>query len=257
VIVRRREPGAANLDLWMLELSRGTTTRFTFDPGDDGNPVWSADGSRIYWSGSRGDASAILSKSTNGVGEETTIMNSGAFAAPSGVSRDGKHLLYTEFGAETRADVCIVNLTGDPDPRKVVSTPFFEGLGRFSPDGRWMAYQSLESGRPEVFVVSTEGPAGKWQVSTRGGFEPTWSADGRELFYVTDDFRIMAVPILPGPTFQPGTPQQLFTTRFELGIRRNVYCVAPDGRFLFLVPVGETNTPMTAVINWRAGVGRR
>ena len=119
-------------------------------------------------------------------------------------------------------------------------------------------YSSDESGRFEVYVVSFKGTPGKWQISTNGGSDPCWSRDGKELFYLTADQKFMALAVAAGESFNPGTPQQLFRIQVEPGRRRNVYDVAPDSkRFLFLVPVGETNTPMTAVINWRAGLGRK
>jgi dipeptidyl aminopeptidase/acylaminoacyl peptidase len=138
-----------------------------------------------------------------------------------------------------------------------VKSPFGERNPVYSPDGRWIAYMSDESGRWEIYVISVTGPAGKWQVSTRGGRDPAWSPDGRELYYLTEDSRMMSVPITGGPQFSPGTPRVLFNVRYEVSTRRNVFCVAPDNqRFLFLVPNSEISTPMTAVINWRAGLGR-
>jgi dipeptidyl aminopeptidase/acylaminoacyl peptidase len=140
----------------------------------------------------------------------------------------------------------------------VLQTPFIETRASFSPDGRWIAYQSNESGRMEVYVASFQGAAGKWQISTNGGTDPCWSRDGRELFFLTLDQTLMSMPVASGPSFQPATPQALFRVRVEAGNRRNVFCPAPDGkRFLFLLPLGETNTPMTMVLNWRSGMERR
>ena len=142
--------------------------------------------------------------------------------------------------------------------RPLIATSFNEANAMFSPDGRWIAYASDESGRSEIYVTSLAGPAGRWQVSTRGGRDPAWSPSGRELYYLTEDNRMMSVPIVAGESFNPGTPTFLFVVRYEPGFRRNVFCVAPDNqRFLFLVPIGETNTPITTVVNWRAGLGRK
>jgi len=258
VIVRRREMEGANLDLWMIEQARGTTTRFTFDPAADGNPIWSPDGSRIVWSTSRGGKEGLYSKSSAGIGEEQLVIATDGQTIPSDWSPDGRHLLFYDFAAGQRANIKLLPVDGDRTAKPLVATTFFERNGVFSPNGRWIAYESDESGRLEVYVMAFEGPAGKWQVSTRGGHDPVWSRDGRELFYLTDDYKLMTVPIAPGEHFTPGTPQPLFNVRYEVGQRRNVYCVSPDGkRFLFQLPVGETNTPMTAVVNWRAGTGRR
>jgi Tol biopolymer transport system component len=143
-------------------------------------------------------------------------------------------------------------MTGDHKPQLVLQTPFNEGRARFSPDGRWIAYQSDESGRYEVYVASFQGSAGKWQISTDGGSDPDWSPDGRELFYLARNQKLMSVPITPGETLSPGTPQALFDVLTEGGTRRNVYEVAPDGRrFMFLLPAGDSGTPITTVVNWR------
>jgi Tol biopolymer transport system component len=258
IVVRRRDGEGANLDLWMIEPARGTTTRFTFAPGQDGNPLWSPDGSQVAWSSTREGKEGIWLKSSSGVGEETLLITTQAQAIPTGWSHDGKHLLFSEFVGGRFFDISVVSLEGERTKRDLLKTEFWEYNARFSPDGRWIAYESGESGRSEVYVMSFSGPAGKWQVSTRGGRDPAWSADGRELYYLTEDFKMMSVPITAGETFSPGTPQPLFNVRFEAGRRRNVFWPSPDNqRFLFLVPVGETNTPMTAVVNWRAGLGRR
>jgi len=258
IAIRRRDGEGGNLDIWMIEPARGTTTRFTFDPGGDSNPIWSPDGSQVAWSSTRADGEGIWLKSSAGVGAETKLIATTGQSIPTGWSPDGKQLLFSEFSAGTGFDISTVALDGDHQRRDLLKTQFVDYNARFSRDGRWIAYESNESGRSEVYVMSYEGPAGKWQVSTRGGRDPAWRADGRELFYLTDEFRIMSVPITPGETFAPGTPRPLFVLRFEAGRRRNVFWPAPDGqRFLFLVPLGETNTPMTAVVNWRAGLGRR
>jgi eukaryotic-like serine/threonine-protein kinase len=253
VAIRRADPGSRNLDIWVLDLGRGTTTRFTFDPGDDGNPVWSPDGSRIAWSGFRNNSDAIWIKSANGVGEVEEIGGLTGGVVTADWSADGNTIFYQTFTTNL-VDVLAMDPNGDRRSRTVVGSKFMDGRPRLSPDGHWLAYQSDESGRPEVYVVSYPGGAGKWQISTSGGIEPCWSRDGRELFYLGGDARMMSVPIPAGPGFNPGTPQTLFRVQFEPGAsgRRNVYCPSPDGKkFLFLVPAGRNETPMTALVNWR------
>jgi len=258
VVIRRRDGEGSNLDLWMIDLTRNTTTRFTFDPGQDGNPIWSPDGARVVWSGDREGKFHILAKSSAGIGEEERILETDQQSAPTGWSTDGKHMLYQMFAPAGPPDVAVLPLEGERKPRMLLQSTFLEARASFSPDGRWIAYESEESGRAEVYVMSFTGPEGKWQVSTRGGHDAAWSPDGREIYYLTDENRMMTVPITPGETFNPGTPQAMFAVRYEPGFRRNVYCVAPDNqRFLFQLPMGETNTPMTAVVHWRAGLGRR
>jgi Tol biopolymer transport system component len=252
VVVRRRDSDAANADVWMIEPARGTTSRFTFDPATDTAPVWSPDGSQIAWASTRGGADGIWLKSAGGLGQEQQIAKPGPFAAPLDWSRDGKWLLYSVVDPRTGVDLWALPMTGEHTPQVVLQTPFNEARARFSPDGRWIAYQSDESGRPEVYVASFQGTGGKWQISADGGTDPDWSPDGRELFYLARDQHLMSVAITPGETLAPGTPQALFRVQTEGGTRRNVYEVAPDGkRFLFLLPAGDSGTPITTVVNWR------
>jgi Tol biopolymer transport system component len=250
IAIRRRDTVGGNIDLWVIEMARGTTTRFTFDPGDDGSPMWSPDGSRIAWSSFR-NGDAIWMKSASGGGSEEKVVDTAQNTALLDWSRDGRYLIYSTFGQNLN-DVWMVDLTGDRKPVQVLSTKFNEGRARLSPDGHWLAYQSDESGASEVYVTSFPTSAGKWQISTRGGIEPCWSRDGRELFYLSPDGRFMTVPVTTGESFNPGTPQALFRVQTEPGNRRNVYCPSSDGsKFLFLVPYGENATPMTVMVNWR------
>jgi len=252
IAIRRREPDGTNVDIWVIEPSRGTTTRFTFDPGSDTAPLWSPDGSQIVWNSARNTEDGVWIKSANGLGQDQLLVK-GPFATPTSWSHDGKWLLYQAVDPRSGVDMWVMPMTGERKPQVVLQTQFNEGRARFSPDGRWIAYQSDESGRFEVYVVSFQGSAGKWQISTDGGGDPAWSADGRELFYLSRDQKLMSVPVTPGATFGVGTPQALFSIAPENGTRRNVYEVTPDGkRFLFVLPSGDAGTPITAVVNWRA-----
>jgi Tol biopolymer transport system component len=253
VAIRRRESDASNLDIWTIEIGRGTSTRLTFDPADDSGPLWSPDGTQIVWQSSRGNESALWMKNSNGVGKEERIANGFAFATPLDWSRDGKWLLVQNQDPRTGVDMLVLPMTGDRKPQTLLQTPFNEGRGRFSPDGRWVVYESDESGHPEIYAVGFQGASGRWQISNDGGSDPAWSPDGREIYYLSRDQKLMAVPITEGATLTAGTPHALFQVQVEAGTRRNVYEVAPDGkRFLFQVPAGDTGTPITAVVNWRA-----
>jgi serine/threonine protein kinase/Tol biopolymer transport system component len=256
VAIRRSDPDSRNLDIWVIDLARGTTTRFSFDPADDGSPIWSPDGSKVGWTGG---GESIRMKSANGAGEEEKIAGLTGIAATLGWSADGNTIFYQGYSSNLM-DVFAVDLNGDRKPRTIVGSRFVEGRAQLSPDGHWLAYQSDESGRPEVYVVSYPGGGGKWQISSSSGLEPCWSRDGRELFYLGGDGRFMSTPIPAGPGFNPGTPQPLFRVQFEPGSsgRRNVYCPSPDGKkFLFLVPAGQNETPMTALVNWRGSTRRK
>ena len=259
IAVRRREQSANDTDIWVIEPARGTTTRFTFNSEFDGNPLWSPEGSTIAWIGTRNGTDNLLTKSASGLGQDQLIAPTGTNSAATDWSRDGRYVLIHALGGRTASDIYAVPMTGtNHKPQVVLQTPYNEGRAVFSPDGRWIAYQSNESGRNEIYVASFQGSAGKWQISTRGGTDPCWSRDGRELFYLTLDQALMSMPVTSTATFQPGTPQELFRVRTETGGRRNVFCPAPDGkRFLFQLPLGDTNTPMTMVLNWRVGMDRK
>jgi serine/threonine protein kinase len=257
IAIRRADPDSRNLDVWVIDTARGTTTRFTFDPGDDGNPIWSPDGSKIAWSAFRNGEDALWMKSANGVGEEEKVALTGSNGVALCWSSDGNTIFFNAFGSALY-DVLAIDLHGDRKPRTVLGSKFSEGRAQLSPDDHWLAYQSDESGRPEVYVVSYPNGGGKWQISTSGGIEPCWSRDGRELFYLSADGRLMTVPIPAGASFNPGTPTGLFRVQTEQSPRRNVYCPSPDGKkFLFLVPAGQNETPMTALVNWRGDNGRK
>ena len=255
IAIRRKDPTTSDRDIWIMDPARGTSTRFTFDPAVDSNPIWSKDGSRIVWYSTRGGEEALWQKSSSGLGAEQRLV-----AAPSGWAgdwtHDGKSLLFDRDQPKTFSDIFTVPLAGDGKAVPVIQTPFVEGRVRLSPDGQWLAYESNESGRAEVYVVSFGGPAGKWQVSTNGGSQPAWSPSGRELYYVSSDQVLMSVDIPAGAMFNAGVPKTLFRVNVDNNLR-NAYCVAPDGRFLFMVPDQALLTPITAMVNWRSGVGHK
>src|SRR5262249_39655729 len=160
---------------------------------------------------------------------------------------DGRYLFYSAFGSNL-TDVLVVDLDSHKSTT-LLGSRFNETRPHISPDGHWLAYQSDESGVNEVYVTSFPVSSGKGQISTRGGSEPLWSRDGRELFYLSPDAKLMSVPVTTGAAFNPGTPQPLFRVQTEPGLRRNVYCPSADGKkFLFLVPSGENETPMTVMV---------
>ena len=178
---------------------------------------------------------------------------------PSSWSPDGKHLLYYNVSSDTSWDIHVLDLEGEPNPRPFVKTPFIEIRARFSPDGRWVAYQSNESGRSEVYVQAFPGPGGKWQISTAGGFEPQWGPNGAELFYSTPDRQMMRVDVQIGETFEAGIPEALFTASLRPITVNSRYLVSPDGqRLLLLSPLVEDSTPpTTVVVNWTAELAQQ
>ena len=176
---------------------------------------------------------------------------------PTSWSADGRSLLYTIISPKTGIDLWGLPMADDPKPWSFLNSTFSERTGAFSPDGHWVAYQSDESGRVEIYVRPFPGPGGQWQISTAGGKAPRWRPDGTALYYIAPDSRLMAASIAAsGTALQPGLPTALFQTRIALGGTevvgtRQQYDVAPDGRFLINVSVDEGNAaPITVITNW-------
>ena len=246
-------------DLWLEEVGRGVLSRFTFRPGVSRNPVWSPDGSRIVFA-----TQALNSYSTNiyqkpagGNGQEELLFRSGVNGWPGDWSPDGKWIVYEQTGQKTAADLWLLPLNGDRRPMPYLETSFDETNAKFSPDGKWTAYQSNESGQFQVYVQTVPTSGAKYQISSSGGGLPKWRHDGRELFYISADQKLMAVPVKLGATVEAGTPQPLFPAAFGLNATGSVYEPSRDGqRFLVNVPAGgETAAgaqPLTVVTNWQA-----
>jgi Tol biopolymer transport system component len=266
VAVQRTVGG--NTDLWLLDGDR--TSRFTFDASVDVRPVWSPDGTRVALASSRMGPMDLYQKLASGGGVEERIVPTDQVKTPSSWSADGRFLLYNSTDPQTTIDLWIAPMVGDRTPSLFLKTPFREVLGEFSPDGRWVAYQSNETGQDEVYVrpfvppmdpksTASTAPAtasGQWQVSTAGGIQPVWRRDGKELYYLNPAGAMMAVPITTGATLSPGAPVVLFPTRIvgggvDTGTGRQ-YDVAPDGRFLINTELdaGGATAPITLIQQW-------
>jgi Tol biopolymer transport system component len=256
------DPSSGNRDIWIRDLERGVTSRFTFDPGRDGAPVFSPDGTSIVFASNRaGGSYDLYVKDASGSGPARELLTTENNLTPCDWSRDGHWLAYHANGGETTWDVWVLAMDGE---EKGTATPFVQGpfievVPRFSPDGRWIVYLSDESGRFEVYVQPFTGPGGKWQVSTDGGDDPMWSAGGREILYVAPGGALMSVPVTLGTTFTAGSPRDLFQVRLQPMILRNRWLATPDGeRFLFLQPEGTNRSlPMTVVLNWAEALPER
>jgi eukaryotic-like serine/threonine-protein kinase len=242
----RGDPG----DLWLEDFSRHVATRLTFDPSDDNSVVWSPDDSRIFFMSQRSGGGDIYQKASSGTGADELLFSSPALKNPSSISPDGRYLLFDNLDPKTKWDVNVLSI---PD-RKV--TPFLhsefdENEADFSPDGRWVAYASNESGRYEVYVQPFPGPGGKWQVSTNGGTAPLWRRDGKELFYVAPDQKLTSVAVKIGASFEPDTPKPLFEVRLRNDPSRHYDASPDDQRFLLNMPLGDEKTPpITLIQNW-------
>jgi serine/threonine protein kinase len=248
------DPRSGKSDIWVRDLKRGVSSRFTFGAGNAFCPLWSPDGRLIVFSVDDN----LFEKAVEGLGEEKLLLKSDELKFASGWSRDGKYIAFSSQGKETGWDIWIMPMFGDRKPVPFLKTSFAELMPVFSPDGRLLAYQSNESGRTEVYVQSFPGPGGKWQISTSGGSEPHWRADGRELYYRAPGQKLMAVDVQTGSGVTVGTPQLLFQGRFDMALARNRFLPTADGRrFLTVAPLGrEAMTPTTVVLNWFAELGR-
>jgi Tol biopolymer transport system component len=260
VAISRRGGRQGANDIWLLDLLRRGMTRLTFDAASL-FPVWSTDGMRIAFVSNRTGVYDVYLKPTNGSGAEERLVTSPHHKVPQDWSADGRWLLYYEIHPTAGRDLWALDMTSpDRTPRVVANTPAEERLAEFSPDGRWVAYQTNESGRFEVVVQPFPDLGGKWQVSTGGGVAPRWRADGRELYFLAPDATLMAVPVsAAGTSFEAGLPVALFPTRIADGgsgstsagtLARPQYAVARDGRFLINQPV-DNAAPITLILNWR------
>jgi len=245
-----------NTDIWIFDAAR--TTRFTFDAGRDLFPIWSPDGRSVAFDSNRSGHRYFYQKRSDLAGAEAPLLETPEDKVLNDWSPDGQSLLYVEpNNPETGANIWHVALSGDRRPISFVKTAFLERAGQFSPDGRWVAYHSNETGPYEVYVRGFPGSGGQQQVSTSGGIQARWRSDGQELYYIAPDGMLMAVAItMNGAALEPGTPVALFRTRIWGGgtnaTQNQQYDVSPDGRFLLNVAVDDVAmAPITLLLNWK------
>jgi Tol biopolymer transport system component len=249
--------------IWIAEAGRGIFGPLVSDNASQSSPVISADGRVAYTSTANGAIGDLYLVSASGVGaSEPLIVESNTTKHANDFSPDGRYLMYDDHHDTQKQNLYVLPLqadaSGERKPIPFLVTPADETLGHFSPDGRWVVYVSDESGRREVYVqgfAPDRVPAravGKWTISTAGGDKPRWSADGRELYYLSPDRKMMVVAVKSGATFEPGVARPLFDVPVLSGLVP--YAVAPDGRFLLSVAsdaAAVRATPLTVVLNWR------
>ena len=230
-----------NTDVWIWHLEQGTLTRLTFDEGEDASPLWSTDSSRVVFRSAR-DGGGLFWKAADGTGSVEQLLESAAGVRPWGWSADGRLLFDTATG-----EIGVLSVEGDRTVEMLLETEFQERVPALSPDGRWLAYQSDESGQADIYVRPFPNlNDGKWQVSTGIGVDPVWSPDGRHLFFLAIPGVMMVSEVQTSPTFAHGTPTLAFdVSRYDLrglgsGSRR--YDIAPDGDRFLMGMAGELQT---------------
>ena len=246
------------LDIWIWDLTRGgPLTRFTFDAAQDQYPVWTPDATRVVFSSQADGEPSLYWKAADGTGTVERLSESGTARAGYSFSPDGESLVFREARPDGGRDLRVLSLAGDRGVETLLGTEFSEGNGEISRDGRWIAYESNQSGQMEVYVrpfPDVDG-GGQWQISTGGGTQPLWASDGRELFY-RHGGEVMAVSVQTEPSFTPGTPEVMFEGDYVLGAAGRNYDVSPDGLLFLMIKEGggaeDTSAPSQIILvkNW-------
>jgi Tol biopolymer transport system component len=236
-----------NSDVWLFETARDVRQRLTTNPAREFDPVWAPDGSRIIFGSTRQGVVDLYERSVGSTATETLVWESSESKNPLDWSLDGKWILFAVQSARTSRDLWALPVAGERKPIEVASTAANEPFARFSPDSRWVAYQSNESGRDEIYVQRFPEPGGRTQISTDGGTFPKWHRDGKSLFYLDSSNRVTSVALLPkGESLEPGNPVPLFTV--SVGA---TYEPAPDGQRFLLTEITKPPAPITILLNWK------
>jgi serine/threonine protein kinase/Tol biopolymer transport system component len=256
-VVALEEAGAGTGDVWVIDLRRNLFSRFTFEPGYEYGLTPTPDGKALIFSSERGGAYTFVRKEIGGAGEGEVIFESTTEMYPSSVTPDGEHLIFYRGGETTNYDIWVLPLSGEDDAYPFIETDFVEYTGMISPDGRWLAYGSDESGSPEIYVTAFPERGRKWQVSTSGGHSPRWNADGDEILYHAVDGTLTAVAAEGrdgGLLIGEAVP--LFNTMVQ-PFGSHFWALSEDGdRALVLETMSEQDAPnLSVVVNWPATVG--
>ena len=247
---------ADNTDVWVYDLTRATSTRLTSDPALDDRPLWTPDGERVVFASTREGASNLFWRAADGTGPVERLATSSNLQRAYAWADDGQVLVYQEVGGETIVDIWTLPLASERAPEPLIQGPFTENRPALSPDDRWIAYASDESGQYEIYVQPFPDLGERWTISTSGGSSPVWGPDGRELFYLNGP-AMMVVPIDTEDGFAPGNPGVSFEGQYLPDVygTDRTYDIAPDGRFVMIKESGEAGQPaaspqLTVVLNW-------
>ena len=259
ILVEKAATAGAAPDLYLFDLTRGSAaTRLTFDPAPDISSIFSPDGREVVFSSPRAQRMDLYKKLANGSGSDELFFHPDSNLFADDWSHDGRYILVElDGGVKTRSDLWILSAVGDHTLIPYLQSQFNEAHAHFSPDGHWIVYSSDESGRPEIYVRSFPDSGGKWQISTAGGEQASWRGDGKEIFYMAPDRKLMAVTVNIGASFEVGIPAPLLQTHIPVtGITddRNSYFATPDGQKFLVDELLESQMaePLTVVLNWQA-----
>ena len=245
-----------NGEIWVVELSRGISTRFTFDPSADLCPVWSPDGTKIVFGSNRkGKFLDLFQKATNQSSTDEFLKDVQADSFPTSWTPDGKFLVYQVFDQHAKGDIWLLPTTSDRKPVPLIRTEFDEVRAQVSPDGHWIAYSSDESGRSEIYVQTMPPSGARYQVSNGGGMDSRWRKDGKEIFFISPDNKLMAAQVLTTEPFETSITKPLFPIQERfMGPERGNYAVSNDGNRFLINTVSDS--PMGHAIhlitNWTA-----
>jgi eukaryotic-like serine/threonine-protein kinase len=255
-------PTKSGSTIWLYDLHLNTRTRFTFGGGMNGSPTWSPDGSELAFSSARNGTFNIFVKPVTGAAEETVLHLSNEDERPQSFSPDGKNLII-DYRPQTRLgtpEIALLPLTGERKVSSLLNVPYMNNTGKMSPDGHWLLYSSMESGRAEVYVTSFPGLKGKWQVSSSGGSTPQWRHDGQELYFINQNSFLMAAEVkASNGSFVLGAVKQLWERRVNSDLFQGQYAVSPDGQRFYVSAMKERtiHSPLTLLNNWPAELNKR
>lgn len=245
-------------DIWIWDLARKTLSRLTFDPGLNRGPIWTPDGKKVAFSAERDGSENAYWQVADGSGSQELLAKiPNKSILPQAFSPDGKLLLFDDNPSSIPRHINVIGV-GNNEPKRLLSGASNDSNPQISPNGRWIAYESLESGRGEVYVRPfPDVNAGRWQISTDGGTRPLWNANGRELFYYVPGGTMMAVPVETAQSFKAGSPQVIFKGAYAVGWAGRQYSVTPDGKRFLMIKEAALNsgsnpaqTQINVVVNW-------
>ncbi|MBS4027913.1 MAG: serine/threonine-protein kinase [Ignavibacteriales bacterium] len=255
IVMDLYEVSARNADLWLLDIERNVRTRFTFDAAVDFNPVWSPDGSRVFFSSNRKGKQNIYEKISNGAANEQLLIESGLNKFVTDISPDGKFTLFNSDDLKNETDIWVLPFSGERKPTPLIATEFDESNATFSRDMKWIAYQSNESGKNEVYVRPFPVADAKWQVSTNGGGAPRWNDNGKEIFYGSNGKIMLAEVNGSGSTFVVGKVREHFDPAVlgnEVVGNNTLLDISGDGQkiLMSILRGRQSSAPLTIVTNW-------